>query len=244
MPTRRFKKRAILRGARRMRKKAGKFSLRRVNDISGQAMGRNYNTAFPTNKTVRLRYTEGFSVAGSALGQLQVSRWRANGPFDPRHAGGGHSPLGYPEWAVMYNRYIVKSSRITVNAAASTTGVVPYCVGIWLGDEQVPAYSSYVAHIEAGTGVHRMLQTAVNGNVIKNMSLGFSAKRFFNVTDVNDNISRIGSTVDDVPTDEALFTVYFQTTDQVTAGPNCNFIITIDYLVEFSNPKPIPSSAP
>lgn len=244
MPSRRFKKRAILRTARKMRKRAGKFSARRVNDTSGPTMRPNYNVGFPTNKTVRLRYTEGFSVAGSALGLMQLSRWRANSVFDPRHAAGGHSPLGYPEWAQFYNNYIVKSSRIQVSMATSTTGVVPYVIGIYLGDENVPNYSNYIGHIEAGSGVHKIIQTAVNGNVIQKLSLGFSAKSHFNVADLADNVDRIGSDTLSNPQDEALFTVYFQTLDQVTAGPNANFVITLDYLVEFSNPKAIPSTTP
>ncbi len=64
-----------------------------------------------------------------AAGTHATHVYSANGAFDPDVTGGGHQPRGFDQWASLYTKYTVMSSKITCKAQ-SPTNVQPYVLSI------------------------------------------------------------------------------------------------------------------
>lgn len=213
MPRRKTQKRRMTR--RR------KFPTRRTN-LQGLVSG------FPKTRRVAMRYVTSKELTSSS-GTLVNHNFRANGTFDPDVSGIGHQPMGFDIWTPLYNHMIVLSSKISVKVL--TRGGQTSIAGIFLNDDSVMPYTTFEGYLEAKRGV----QQTITPGFPNRMSTTFSAKRFFNVTDLKDNFGRLGSNVGLNPTEQAVFSVYYQ--DLTGATNTCTFITTIDYIVEYSEPK-------
>ena len=64
----------------------------------------------------------------------------------------------------------------------------------------------------------------------------FSTKKFWNVTNVKDNIPRLGAAVTAGPSDEAFFAVWAQAMNVGGDPPVLQYLITIDYVAAMSEP--------
>lgn len=106
---------------RRYRKGRGRVTRRRKNyyynkkkmNRPSYAIGKQLS-GFPDVMIVKLAYThEGVFTPGVASAQLL---FRGNGPYDPDVLVGGGQPLGYDQWANVYERYNVHASSCTITA--------------------------------------------------------------------------------------------------------------------------------
>ena len=82
---------------------------------------------FPDSEITTIRYSDQITLSpGATYGQYT---YRGNSCFDPDETGIGHQPMYFDQYAAVYSKYKVISSRLTVsasnyNAAASTAIVV------------------------------------------------------------------------------------------------------------------------
>lgn len=192
-------------------------------------------SGMPLTRTAHMRYCEQLTLQ-STFGTLTNHRFRANGIFDPDQTGGGHQPMGHDQWAELYNHYVVIGAKINVTATlrGSTDKMA---VGIFLDDGHSSLYGEYTSFLEAKRGSQRIL--ALQRNSVR-MNTTFSAKKFFNITDIKDNIKHLGAAVGSDPTDEAYFNIYAQ--DILANTTNVDFLICIDYIVSYSEPKTLTPS--
>jgi hypothetical protein len=199
---------------------------------------RNVPSGMPTQRLAKLRYVDIFNIT-CTTGTLNSYIFRANGCFDPNQSSTGHQPLGFDQWALLFNHYVVLGSRITVTATpADLTGQSPGHVGNYLTDGKSTPYSTSRMFIEARKGTVRAI--VPRQAKAARFSNKFSAKGFFGVTDVKDNITHLGAAVTADPTEEAYFTTWYQTSDNST--DTMSFTATIDYIVAFSEPKDLAQS--
>lgn len=195
----------------------------------------NYSTpsGFPTSKVALLRYSDTTTLTTTS-GILQNYNIRANGCFDPNATGIGHQPMGWDQWTTAYNHYVVLGAKITCNWSLNGTGTASNSVvGCYLADDVSTAYTTYGGFIESKRGTHRFC--VVPRNTVKTTS-NYSAKKFFNVKDVKDNLDRIGAVVTADPSDQAFFICWAQPLDQTTTEV-IRLVYTVEYLVSFSEPK-------
>jgi len=82
----------------------------------------------------------------------------------------------------------------------------------------------------------------VNSNPRLNVSLKYSAKKFFNVTNVKDNLTRLGATFGSNPTDQAFYNVFISSPGGGLTSPAYNVVVMIDYIVALSEPKELAQS--
>lgn len=75
---------------------------------------RNPRYTAPAGVQVVLKYHARADLT-AGLSSFQTVLYRGAGAFDPEFAVGGHQPLGYDEWAMMYQRYRVLSCKITAD---------------------------------------------------------------------------------------------------------------------------------
>lgn len=194
----------------------------------------------PKDRVMKLRYVDHKTLT-STSGLLSRHQWRANACHDPDITHSGHQPYGWTELKQFYNHYVVLGSKISVKVIAQNDNTAVAGVGgLYLGDDTDTNITSYRTYIEAGKGGWRM----INGGSDQPQSLSskYSAKEFFNVTDVKDNLDRLGASVTTDPNEQAVYTLYYQASDEVSTASNLEVIVTIDYIVSFSEPKDIASS--
>jgi len=196
-------------------------------------------TGFPRTTMVKLRYVEGVTI-NAAAAQVGYHYFRANSVYDPNYTGGGHQPMNFDLWAQLYNHYVVVGAKCTAyfhdDNNASSQGVL---FGIALTDDHITT-SDASTIMEQGTTTYRM----GNGGPADNSGKGlkvvrkFSAKKFFNITNINDNIARLGAGVTSDPTELAFFSIFCGHTPGSTSDLAAHLVtVVLEYLVIFSEPK-------
>jgi len=215
-------------------------NLRRGRRVSGPFRNQSLiKTGFPRTTMVKLRYVEGVTI-NAAAAQVGYHYFRANSVYDPNYTGGGHQPMNYDLWSQLYNHYVVVGAKCTAyfhdDNNASSQGVL---FGIALTDDHITS-SDPSTIMEQGTTSYRM----GNGGPADNSGKGlkctrkFSAKKFFNITNINDNIARLGAGVTSDPTELAFFSVFCGHTPGSTSDLAAHLVtVILEYLVIFSEPK-------
>lgn len=189
-----------------------------------------------TQKVAKLRYVATTNITSTA-GILNSQVFRANSIFDPDFTGIGTQPMGHDQWEVLFNRYKVLGARISLNIIPSTANTTNGMVGVYLTDSATSPYNNPRGFIEARKGMYRNVLS--KNNKTAPMHQNFSAKRFFNVTDVKDN-QNIGADFGTNPPQEAYFNIWY---DDIEAGTSTVLIVsTIEYIVSFSEPKDLVQS--
>lgn len=183
-------------------------------------------------RRANLRYSSPLTLA-STLGVLNSVVYRANSPFDPLAVTGDHSAYGFDQWALLYNHYVVVGAKMTLSAVTFDTQAI--MLGCHLADDASTSYNKYIDFNMARKGNQAVI---VKNTKPTKITSNFSAKKFFNITDIKDNFDRLGASTSVVPTELAEFHVYAQTFDLVNSS-TVDMIVQIDYIVEFSEPKDI-----
>lgn len=186
----------------------------------------------PTQKVVKMRYCDKQTITCTS-GILNTYVFSANSIHDPNTTGVGHQPMGHDTMASLYNHYVVLGSRITIRwAQLGSTTANDMMVGCYLNDDSATSYSTFTSIVEARKGHYKFLVQQRNQQITM---CNYSAKRFFNVKDVKDNLDRLGAAVNSNPTESAKFICWAESRDGTTTN-TATLIVTIDYIVAFSEP--------
>lgn len=243
---RRFTARRPTRSRRRFgRKRRSTYRRRRGGRYNHQSrpMG------FPATKLVSFRYVSQVQLDPAAVGPIVAfDTYRATSIYDPEYFTGGHRPMGATQWNNFYQRYIVIGSKIRVKpvklvgseqAVTEAPGAV---YGLILTADTAPPSATVIsASMEQGLG--RWRYTSVSGfSSGRSLSLGYSCKRFWNITDVKDVGARLGSSFNNNPTDNAYFVLYYAGLNPVTEPAPLDFVVTITYKCVLSVPNILPQS--
>lgn len=197
---------------------------------------------FPSNKIVTMRYATGLSLDIAAGGVTDVVSYRANGPYDPDVAVGGHQPMGYDQFESYYKRLTVIGSKITVVFAYTDLTAVKglAAVGITL-DNDTSIRSSPGAQIEDGKSVWKYITTDGTTPGFASMSATFSPKSFFSIKDIADNEARIGSLTTGLPAQQAYFNIWAGSTTSDDM-PAISAHAVIEYTCLYSQPEDLAQS--
>lgn len=196
------------------------------------------NPGMPPIRRAFLTLAQEFSLT-STTGVLSSQAIRANGIFDPTMTLGTKQPMGFDIWNQLYNNYVVVGARIkvcTVQDAGASSYKPAMCGVVLTNDGSVAPYTNYEGYIESKKGPYRLLQTHPTRTTV--LHLNFSAKKFFNITNIKDNLDRIGAlvTADPGTDDDAFFNIWYQTVNSSDTQTQ-SFLIEVNYIVDFSEPK-------
>jgi len=197
-------------------------------------------TGFPLITTVNLKYAESFQLT-STYGATAAHNFRTNSAFDPNQSGTGHQPLGFDQWSSFYNHYIVLRSSIRVtftSAAANTSGLI---VGVYISDDTTVSGDPYTL-IEQGLTKYKILNATNTNSKPTTLSANYSTKSYYNVTNVNDNVGRLGAGINANPTETAIFHVFQAGLDPTVPTVTVGALVEIVYTVQFSEPKELATS--
>ncbi len=191
-----------------------------------------YVSGMPKTRRARLRYADTISLT-STFGAIGQHHFVANACHDPDVTGTGHQPMGWDNWKALYNHYVVVGSKITVKIMAGDGVSTPDAAiqGCFLNDNTTLPYTTADGYIESKKGSYRTLSF---DRKTLTYHTNYSAKNFFNLSDIKDNVNRIGADIASNPTETANFSLYFFDLTGSTSTIRC--MIVIDYIVDFSEP--------
>lgn len=202
-------------------------------------------SGIPTVRRASLRFTKQITLTSSPSSIFAAHPFAANSLFSPdgnmEDAGSRGQPYSFDTYKSLYGKYVVVGSRCSVKILLQDVGQNGSMVcGVHLDtDKLIPAGNTYPQMVESRKG---SWVAATNQRKSNTVSSKFSARKFFNIKDVKDNVDDIGAAVTAGPAQRAYFIVWSQ---NVKAGHTnaCDCIVTIDYLVDFSDPKDLAKSS-
>lgn len=204
---------------------------------------------FPANKVVTFKYVTYYNIEPNLLNPVNYAVFRANSIYAPEQAFGGHRPMGVDQWGAFYQQYCVIGAKITVKPVQYITEEEPVSqsppgvYGIILSRDTNPPSSTVIqAAMEQGLGVWRY-STISGVSAGSALSLGYSAKKFWNITNVNDNRDYIGSGFGSDPPALAYWTLYYGGVPTSNYPAPLTFVVTIRYKCTLAVPQILPLNA-
>lgn len=205
-------------------------------------------SGFPASKIVRLRYVENDLTLQAGATDMSGYTYVANSVYNPQFATGGHQPMGYDQWAAVYNHYTVLSSTISVHFLPKASGnTQPGVIGVILSENSNPlsSFTSVNSLLESKlTGDIKVSSVSqpvgANGTTYPVCKKSFSAKRQFGVNDPQDGAA-YGALITSSPAKLSFFTPFIASYNSVATG-QYSVIVTIDYTVMFNEPAVLAGS--
>jgi len=198
-------------------------------------------SGLPPVRRSKLKYCE--VAATGSLSALATFVMSANNLFDPNNSGTGHQPLGFDQWALFYESYMVEKSRMRVyvipDSATQTSSAV---AALYISDSNsLGGVTDWRTICEqpnvAWKALHPDWDNPLSGCVLY---AEYDAKKFFNLKDIKDNEERIGGLVTAAPADEVFFHVISAPLNAATYA--YEYAIEIEYDVIWSKPKQLAAS--
>lgn len=187
----------------------------------------------PNMKVVKLRYSLNNGdehTLTSTTGSLAHFVYRANGMYDPYAGAGGNQPRGFDQYMALYRHFTVVYSKIFLefyHASESTS--FPCKVGIYLRDTTTSLSTSQ----DIGE-YPRIRQATLTEEASKiRISMGFNAKKFFQIRDPLDEDDLKGTSGAD-PTQQADFHIFGYALNSQSETPKFNGYI--DYIAVLTHP--------
>lgn len=240
--------RRTTRPGRRFRRRTATYRRRRGRRGGSGKRYNKYNPlGFPNNKIVTFKYNCYYNLAPDPLGPLATVVFRTNSIFDPEVSFGGHKPMGVDQWGAFYQQYCVIGSKITarVSQARSAVSVASEGAGSVFGiilsrNPAPPSTVDVQPAMEQGLGTWRYSNLTGKPSSV---SLGYSAKRYWNIQSVKDNWSFIGAGFGADPTYQSYWSFYYGALDYANATPSAITVnFTIRYKCILSVPQYLPQS--
>lgn len=144
----------------------------------------------PKTKLATMRYANTFNLSHGGGGVVGKYVFRANSLYDPDFTGVGTQPLLRDQWANIYQNYIVVGSKIVATFATQSTSVTTQnsFVGLRLQDSDTLTDTDPADLTMQSNQVWGFVGSADGGRPMKTLTKGFSHKKFFNYTDLRDNV--------------------------------------------------------
>lgn len=235
-----FRKRTLWKQRPRLTRKTWGRKRPRVSRSLGMST-RQTLSSYPSNKVVNMRYASFFSMQSSATAINY--HFRANSLFDPDAEFGGHSAMGFDQWAQFYEKYVIISSTIECTFMCQSTGVLPVICAIMLSDDDTDVADVYRL-IEQGSCVYKTMQPAVNGNPVLKLKYRYKAKTWHSVKDVAD-AEELEANFDvnpQTPPDQTYYKVIVAVSNQVGDTPQVHGVVKLNYKVLLKDPRILQSS--
>ena len=199
---------------------------------------------FPKQKMVRLRYVQELEIVSPSTGLSNSIPFVANGAYDPFYPIGGHQPKGFDQWMSVYSHFNVVGSKIHVKMVG--TGQDNFCWGVartaapnelkdkslpylleWRGNKSPNSYT--VVGSENGGYANNPTKMNTTRTAL------YSQKKQFgkNATSTAELIGSASSN----PAELSIFEVWQCPIQQQLQSKTADYVVVIDYLVLFTEPK-------
>lgn len=202
---------------------------------------------FPKTQVSKLRYVEEITLDASgptvATNGMAYHTFRANGCHDPNMTGVGHQPHSWDQYKTLYNQYVVLGSKITIQPTRldSTDQIGYFGIIRRTGTSTVlSSLSNIGAIMESRNGVYRRMNGFRSGGPEKSLTSKFSHKKQFSTSPVEHTHLVTG---DPTLQNLAVWDCYMVPNSTESGDPPAiPFLVTIEYIVMFKEPKHLAQS--
>lgn len=225
----------------RKKTKGKKKVVNRKRDYSFSTKTMGVPSGVPKTRRFVMKYHDSVPITNT-VGALNGFYIRSNGCFDPRVAGGGHQPFGWDQTVLaFYNHYVVVASRIkcTVVSKITNTGDA-FVFGCALTPDTSVSYTTPSEFEEASKVPISICNASTSCDQKCTRTVYYDAKKFFNVTDIKDNLDRLGASTVADPAEGAYFYIWTKPLSTNTESYEVSY--TVEYIVDASEPKLIAQS--
>jgi len=192
---------------------------------------------FPDRAITKLKYVDTISLNATSLIDARYF-YRCNSLFDPDFTGTGHQPMGFDQYAALYNHYHVHSAYIECifsgpdnNGNSAHEG---HICAITLGNDTADA-RNLESLLEDSSTVKMVIHG--NGNNVGKLTLGYNEKKAFPVDRLGDTHASVSSSPSEIMCWE-IVQGPFPGTDPAAI----NVLVTITFLAEFYERKDLNTS--
>jgi len=196
------------------------------------------NIGLPLRKTCKLTYCEQYVVSPVTAGLPASQRMLINSLYDPNSTGTGHQPLGFDQWAVHYNQYIVKGAKVTTTFTNLAAGNSPVRIGHTYLSDSTSLDADLTDRLERQRWTStKLLLGAIDSR--QTIVSYFSTKKFFSVKDLTDE-HQMRAEVSGNPTLPAYLFIWAQEASGTGAFVEDLICETkIEFICEFLDPKEV-----
>lgn len=233
----RFRKRKrFTRKRRNVRRKRPRFRKRRRK----RTLSRIPRNIIPIKMFRKLVYQTSISLNPSAFTVVGYS-FRCNSIFDPDFTGTGHQPMGHDQIALLYHKYKVVASSISITPVgvihtASQTGGIYGCTTVMNSAQGIS--TDVDTNMERQRTSYRILPSGGQNTTGKAQS---KVKQFFNARKMLSTKEYVDSSVplsSNPPADsQVLYTVWYGGSDSSVDPAPAEFRITLYYWCLFTDPR-------
>lgn len=185
----------------------------------------------PPRRRVRLRYCDMFSL-NPPLGLFTNDTWSLNGCYDPYVAAGGHQPMGFDQWMILYENYSVINCTYQVRVLSGSSGSDKLW-GVYLSKDVGGVPSVWTTLIEQQGFIWRAIPFSVEYKDQLDIKGSVNLKKWLD-SDWKD-VDRIGTAAAN-PSSQVYIHVTLGPAFPTDDIPNTRFQIILDYDVIFFNP--------
>lgn len=194
---------------------------------------------FPKRQMVRLKYSDTMQLTPGLASAAEYT-YRCNSLFDPDSTGVGHQPRTFDQWALLYNKYTVIGSKITIKPYGPTTweNVTSLSFGIAKTESNsLPSGVDWVDLAEQPSlfGPYRQL-TAEIGKA-KSITRTFSLKKDLNQRPNTDNSAETSAN----PTTGMNYVCWAMSPNGV-AGTAVDFTVNMEFIAVLTELIPVAES--
>ncbi len=184
---------------------------------------------FEPRQEATLKYNENvtFTLATTVGGQYV---FKLNGMFDPDTTGTGHQPYGFDQWLNIYQRYVVLSTKYTIQAGPSSDRLMVGAIAASTVTTTVANLATYNLAAESPHSIVKALSfgggpPAVISNTIKtNVILGTTVSQM-----LADDLFQGTTTTD--PSNLTVLTVFYY--NPSAGSVTSSFNISLEYRAVF-----------
>lgn len=210
-----------------------------IENSSGAVMTNRSLNVVPNTMKATLHYcSRSIDINPGAAGSCASHVFSANGLYDPDITSTGHQPMGFDNYMALYQDYTVIGSKITIFARSADLTYGQF-VGIQLRDDS-SVNTDGENIVENGRNVYTHIGQATSGNDLAQVSYDCNLSEFLGLSHIMSCDEARGSASTN-PIEQAYYHV-FCFPDSVADSAGVRFMAQIDYVVIFSEPRPLATS--
>lgn len=188
----------------------------------------------PRKKMIRVKASNYWTIANTSGAMSQIT-CSGNSIYNPFHSGSTQQPLGFDQWAALYNYGTVVGSKVHVTIHNGSSSAIVYGI-----------YPAQVAQQDTNLGnyeYYRELQGTKSRLLSPDMDHGYlsntvSVKKHLSIKNpMDDDLirTRLAGTPSD-PTNEFFWHIFVQPADQASTTSGIDVIVEVEYLVILHDP--------
>lgn len=193
--------------------------------------GGNQQLPVPNRMIIKMRYSDTINLNADGT-SASTYTYALNGLYDPDISGVGHQPMGFDQFAALYQSYKVLGAKVKLEACGPVGGATSdQYIGFQFHENSSYTPSNIVQIIERGREVHRLLGNQTNRATLY---MKWSGKKWYGKENYS-GFSGAGS-ISSNPSEICYCSVFATRADNTENPDAIAAVITIDYIVEWFGP--------